>query len=50
MNRIIAYASGVDYGLGLVALPKAFKDFNAWVIARMRDPASICGCYASIFL
>jgi flagellar motor protein MotB len=50
MNQIIDYASGADYGLGLLALAKAFKDFNAWVIARMRDPASIYSCYAALFL
>jgi outer membrane protein OmpA-like peptidoglycan-associated protein len=50
MNQIIAYASGADWGLGLQALATAFKQFNAWVIKRLRDPASIYSCYADLFL
>jgi hypothetical protein len=50
MNQIIAYASGPDWGLGLLALATAFKQFNAWVMERFRDEASIYSCYADLFL
>jgi outer membrane protein OmpA-like peptidoglycan-associated protein len=50
MNQIIDYASGPDWGLGLLALANAFKQFNAWVIERFRDQTSIYSCYADLFL
>jgi hypothetical protein len=50
MNQIIAYAQGADYGLGLLALATAFKQFNAWVMERFVDRASIYSCYADLFL
>lgn len=50
MSQIIAYASGAEWGLGLLALPKAFKQFNAWIIDRLKDQASIYSCYAEDFL
>lgn len=45
MNQIIAYASGPDWGLGLLALANAFKSLNAWVLERLDDPKSIYSCY-----
>jgi outer membrane protein OmpA-like peptidoglycan-associated protein len=50
MNQLINYASGADYGLGLMALSSAFKQFNKWVLERLKDPLSIYSCYADIFL
>jgi hypothetical protein len=50
MNQIIAYASGAEWGLGLMALSNAFKEFNKWVIERLHDQASIYSCYADVFL
>ena len=50
MNQIIDYASGPDYGLGLLALANAFKQFNAWVMDRFKDQNSIYSCYADLFL
>jgi hypothetical protein len=50
MNQIIAYAQGPDWGLGLLALAKAFKQFNAWVMERFSDQTSIYSCYADLFL
>ena len=50
MNQIIDYASGAEWGLGLMALSNAFKQFNRWVLERLRDPASIYSCYADVFL
>jgi hypothetical protein len=50
MNQIIAYAQGPDWGLGLLALATAFKHFNAWVMERFKDQASIYSCYAELFL
>lgn len=48
MNQIIAYASGPDHGLGLMALPKAFKEFNVWVLDRLGEPKSIYSCYPEL--
>jgi flagellar motor protein MotB len=50
MNQIIDYASGAEWGLGLMALSNAIKEFNKWVLERLRDPASIYSCYADVFL
>jgi outer membrane protein OmpA-like peptidoglycan-associated protein len=50
MNQIIAYASGAEWGLGLMALSNAFKEFNKWVLERLHDQASIYSCYADVFL
>jgi len=50
MNQMIDYASGAEWGLGLMALSNAFKQFNKWVLERLRDPASIYSCYADVFL
>jgi OmpA family len=50
MNQIIDYASGAEWGLGLMALSNAIKQFNKWVIERLRDPNSIYSCYADVFL
>jgi outer membrane protein OmpA-like peptidoglycan-associated protein len=50
MNQIIAYAGGPDWGLGLLALATAFKQFNAWVVERIRDETSIYSCYAVLLL
>jgi outer membrane protein OmpA-like peptidoglycan-associated protein len=48
MNQIIAYASGAEWGLGLLALPNAFKQFNAWLLERLKDPASVYYCYPDL--
>jgi hypothetical protein len=50
MIQIIDYAQGPDYGLGLLALANAFKQFNAWVMTQLKSPASIYSCYADLFL
>jgi outer membrane protein OmpA-like peptidoglycan-associated protein len=50
MIQIVDYASGADHGLGLLALATAFKQFNAWVMERLKDQASIYSCYADLFL
>ena len=50
MIQIIDYASGAEWGLGLLALANAFKEFNAWVMAQLKDQASIYSCYADLFL
>jgi outer membrane protein OmpA-like peptidoglycan-associated protein len=50
MIQISDYAQGPDWGLGLLALANAFKQFNAWVMERFRDQASIYSCYADLFL
>jgi hypothetical protein len=50
MNQIIDYASGAEWGLGLLALANAFKQFNAWVMERFKDQASIYSCYADLFV
>jgi outer membrane protein OmpA-like peptidoglycan-associated protein len=48
MNQIIAYASGPDHGLGLLALANAFKQFNVWVLERLKDPTSVYACYPDL--
>lgn len=45
MNQMITYASGADYGLGLLALSRAFKELNKWLIERLDDPKSVYSCY-----
>jgi outer membrane protein OmpA-like peptidoglycan-associated protein len=45
MNQMVDYAGGPDNALGLVALPRAFKEFNIWVLARLDDPKSVYTCY-----
>jgi hypothetical protein len=50
MIQIMDYAKGGDWGLGLMALATAFKQFNAWVMERFKDDASIYSCYADLFL
>jgi flagellar motor protein MotB len=48
MNQIIEYASGAEWGLGLLALPNAFKQFNVWLLERLKDPTSIYYCYPDL--
>jgi hypothetical protein len=48
MNQIIEYASGIDYGLGFVALANAFKELNTWVLERLADPKSVYSCYPDL--
>jgi outer membrane protein OmpA-like peptidoglycan-associated protein len=52
-NQMVAYASGIDLGLGplgLMALSDAFKKYNDWQFARLHDSTSVYSCYASLFL
>jgi hypothetical protein len=50
MIQIMDYAQGAEWGLGLLALANAFKQFNAWVMTQLKDQASIYSCYADLFL
>ncbi len=48
MTQMIDYAGGADYGLGLLALARAFKDLNKWIIERLNDPKSVYSCYPQL--
>jgi hypothetical protein len=48
MTQMIDYAAGADYGLGLRALARAFKDLNKWILERLNDPKSVYSCYPQL--